>query len=801
MKVLLNSIDNYVLVLNSQQRITFCNDKLLRKLGFSEDEIYKYDILKLLKNQSYNDIKYLSSIKEEEKINIDLALKSKGNGDILFNADILIKKFEGKKSIFIIAKEITEKYYTKEDLEQILDNIPYSIWVKDKDSKYKYTNEKYAKLNKKDKQDIIGKYDYDLWDAKTSDYFKLIDNKVLKNKTAQEYEECINRGDGDEWFETYKAPIFDKEKNEEYVLGQTKNITLNKVLNRKAENKFEKISQLEEILSHGYNKMDNENLLQEFGQVIFENFKVDTLAIQIFSKDNKQFKNAVILGEFINILGKEEIDINDYNLKEMLKTNVVEGIKRFEEIKNPHIKEVMLKNNINYMGIYKIMYKDEILGLLSIYYKEKDKVIIIRDDYVKSICNQMGIYLKNKYLLEDLSVELKNRKELERDLQDFVDISVDLVGKFTIDGKIIEINNKWIQTLGWTEDEFRNKNILDLVHPNDLLPSIETVYNQENISGYNTNRMLCKDGTYKNFKWNYKIIRDKHIIVATARDITKEIEEEKKKQKLEETIKLESFKNEFFANLSHEFKTPLNIILSSIQLLNKRMERDNIEEDNIYRRYSRLIRQNSYRLLRLVNNLIDITRIDSNYYELQLENCNIVNIIENITLSVAQYIEDKGINLIFDTNYEEQIIACDQDKIERILLNLLSNAVKYTNRGGEIFVNLIVENNKVIISVKDSGIGIEEEKLQSIFERFKRVDDVLSRRCEGSGIGLSLVKALVELHDGKIDVNSEVNKGTEFIFEIPITLVESKEVNLLTDYSYDNIQIEKCNIEFSDIYS
>ncbi len=165
-------------------------------------------------------------------------------------------------------------------------------------------------------------------------------------------------------------------------------------------------------------------------------------------------------------------------------------------------------------------------------------------------------------------------------------------------------------------------------------------------------------------------------------------------------------------------------------------------------------------------------------------------------MSVSDYIKSKGVNIIFDTDDEERIIAVDADKIERIMLNLLSNAVKFTDKGGEILVN--IEN--VRISVKDSGIGIPEEKIKLIFDRFAQVDNSLIRNKEGSGIGLSLVKLLIEMHGGYIKVNSTVGEGSEFIVELPVTLTQSNEMESLDYYNCDN-KIEKILIEFSDIYS
>ena len=223
---------------------------------------------------------------------------------------------------------------------------------------------------------------------------------------------------------------------------------------------------------------------------------------------------------------------------------------------------------------------------------------------------------------------------------------------------------------------------------------------------------------------------------------------------MEESLHVENIKNEFFANISHEFKTPLNIILASLQVINHNIFNKNIKfsKDFNLKKYTNSIKQNSYRLLRLANNLIDITKIDSGYYEIQPKNCNIVSIIEDITISVAQYMKDKGIDLIFDTSFEEIIISCDPDKIERIMLNLLSNAVKYTKSPGIINVFIDKTEDTVIISVKDTGIGIPKENISIIFERFIQVDDTLTRKCEGSGIGLSLVQSLVQMHSGKIAV-------------------------------------------------
>ncbi len=297
-------------------------------------------------------------------------------------------------------------------------------------------------------------------------------------------------------------------------------------------------------------------------------------------------------------------------------------------------------------------------------------------------------------------------------------------------------------------------------------------------------------------------------ILSVIRDIT---ERKKWERMLSETLKhnkillaktmeVDSQRTEFFSNISHEFKTPLNVILGSIQLLESMKKNNELEGGNHIYKYVNIMKQNCYRLLRLINNIIDINKADNKFLEARFCNHDIVRIIEDITLSVAEFGKNKGITIIFDTEVEEKIIACDADKIERIMLNLLSNSIKYTESQGEILVNIFDKEDKINVSIKDTGIGIPNEKLKTIFDRFEQIEYSLGKRKEGSGIGLSLVKSFVELHNGRIWAESEVGVGTEFFMELPSKQISQEESNL-TYRDYSSNLVERINIEFSDIYS
>ena len=252
-------------------------------------------------------------------------------------------------------------------------------------------------------------------------------------------------------------------------------------------------------------------------------------------------------------------------------------------------------------------------------------------------------------------------------------------------------------------------------------------------------------------------------------------------------------KTHFISNISHELKTPINVIMSAIQLINY-----NTKESPSYSKNKNtlaIIDDNCKRLLRLINNLIDVQKHELDDTKLNLSAVNVVNLIEMLVTSVVPYAESKNLNLIFDTNKEDVILKVDSDKLERIILNLLSNAIKFSKPNGEIKVTLSFEDC-LYISVTDNGIGIAQENLNKIFDKFTQLDTSFSRKNEGSGIGLSIVKSFVLLHNGKISVKSELNKGTSFLIELPLTETSNIETE---DVSYDNLS-ENVKIELSDIY-
>lgn len=399
--------------------------------------------------------------------------------------------------------------------------------------------------------------------------------------------------------------------------------------------------------------------------------------------------------------------------------------------------------------------------------------------------------------------DITNKKRAEQERFRFFELSIDMLSIADFNGYFKELNPAWGEALGFTLSELMSNPFMNFVHPEDkdkTLSAFQDLKSGKSLINFE-NRFLCKEGSYRTLSWNAIPVQEHGLIYSVARDLTESKESERVKQLLNETLEYDKLKTEFLANISHELRTPLNIILSTLQLIDLYLKYDWGEAAlSNMSRHTKVMKQNCYRLLRLINNLIDITKIDSGYLELHPENHNIVSIVEDITMSVTEYAENKGISIIFDTNKEEILTACDPDKIERIILNLLSNAIKFTPQGGLITVNISSEKDTVLISIKDTGAGIPDDKLHLVFERFRQVDKLLTRRHEGSGIGLSLVKSLVEMHGGGISVKSEYGKGSEFIVKLPVKVLGDAVNEVYSNNLVMHNHVERLNIEFSDIY-
>lgn len=275
----------------------------------------------------------------------------------------------------------------------------------------------------------------------------------------------------------------------------------------------------------------------------------------------------------------------------------------------------------------------------------------------------------------------------------------------------------------------------------------------------------------------------------------KNLSKEELIKRVDELEKKTSMQENFLINISHDLRSPISVILSILQCIDSL----GYSVDNDYKRveHRRLIKRNSLKMIKLIDNLIDATKLDGNYYNFNKKNIDVINIIEGTISSIAKYARQKDIEIIFDTNVDECIMSMEAEALDRIVMNLTSNAIKFSPEGSKILINAMVNDNKLELSIKDNGAGIAKEEQEKIFSRFVQATKQKESASCGSGIGLDLVSNLTAALGGTIKLVSEEGSGSEFILVFPITINDNEGIckELIKK---DNV--EMLEIEFSDIY-
>ncbi len=288
---------------------------------------------------------------------------------------------------------------------------------------------------------------------------------------------------------------------------------------------------------------------------------------------------------------------------------------------------------------------------------------------------------------------------------------------------------------------------------------------------------------------NYFVVNNQRIIAAVSQEKAKTekalAETEQAMATIEEQanklIEMDQIKSQFFANISHEFRTPLTLIIGPLEDCLAGLAKPAQSQLEAMLR-------NCRRLLRLINQLLDISKLEAGGMKLLTKKGNLTQFLKGIVSSFAPSAERNGISLQIDADVDEVEIDFDEEKLEKVFSNLLSNSLKFTARGGKVLVSCTHDNRRgdgqddksVQVTVKDTGHGISKEELSFIFDRFRQADGSTTRAHEGTGIGLALVKDLVTLHGGRIDVSSEPGFGAEFTVTLPAKLQPQAETERAT---------------------
>ncbi|MFZ3576325.1 two-component system histidine kinase PnpS [Virgibacillus sp. DJP39] len=232
-----------------------------------------------------------------------------------------------------------------------------------------------------------------------------------------------------------------------------------------------------------------------------------------------------------------------------------------------------------------------------------------------------------------------------------------------------------------------------------------------------------------------------------------------------ELKKLELMRKDFVANVSHELKTPITSIKGFAETLIESKENN----PEVLDKFHKIIFDESERLQLLIQDLLTLSNLEKSEFELKVTEFDLVKVVDEVVAIIGQQAKMKKLNLTVDIE-NKLMIKADKEQIKQVLINLLANAVSYTPENGEIKLEVKKTEEYIHVSIKDTGIGIEKNAIPRLFERFYRVDKARSRNTGGTGLGLAIVKHIVEVHDGKISVDSEINKGSTFHVYIPTNL-------------------------------
>lgn len=706
--------------------------------------IYKIIIKKNLINP------YLDILQNNEKIEHQNIVES--------NANVILEKMKE------LQEGINEKLVYKEELYQsILESTPNGIVIFDKDGEIKEYNESFRKIvnSKGDMLDDISK--------NIMDYSKFIKNAVdvCKEKISIDDEIITNKN------KIYKCSYYFNSKDESCVcnlldITQEKNIS-KQLLNLKEE---------------------YEDLINNVGVPVYI-FDGEENIIN-YTKSYKEFFDQIdlYLGE-----DNENIDIDEKNTYKIFEDDL--DIYNESRRMTKKAKDDSELNNDGYLRYRVIDHLGNILWIESrtkIFYDHNKKFILKSYDNITEYIKAKEYLKKTNKLYESLLDSVPEAIYLEDlDNNTYAFVNKKFKDIFDINDNVSELG-LCRQDLMRVHPEYEDISLEGLVRIKD-----NKISDYENIKYINmSGEIIDSKSASIPFMLDNKVY--KLTIIKDMNDI-KNLEN--LRVKIQERRKIDKMKMEFFVNMSHELKTPLNLIFTSTQLIENLLEQGKINDfDNKISKHVSLTNQNSYRLLKIISDLIDFTKMESGYYKLRMENKNIVSLVEDITMSVVTYAKSKDINLIFDTEIEELVMSVDINAIERILLNILSNAIKFTESGGNIYVNLFERDNKIDIEIKDTGIGIEEDKINLIFERFNNVNKGFIGNVYGSGIGLSMVKSMINLIQGEVKVESKYGEGTKFT--ITLNINELNQCNSIQEkeyYNKNNSNVERLIVDMTDIYN
>jgi PAS domain S-box-containing protein len=422
------------------------------------------------------------------------------------------------------------------------------------------------------------------------------------------------------------------------------------------------------------------------------------------------------------------------------------------------VARTMEKEGVISVAMIPIVSKQRAMGFIAVGSKKFHKFTKREIRLLSAFSSQLGSALENAQLYDEVNKE-------KAYIENLVDNAGDAIISTDVEDRILTWNHGAEVIFGYSKEETIGQSLAILL-TSRLKAELEEIRDKVRLTGVLRNlevRRMRKDGMIIETSLAVSPIRDKDDNVIGFLHLARDITEKKRyEQRLKE---LDQMKSAFVSNVSHELRTPLTAIKASADNMLDRLLGD-LNEKQVG--YLTRIKSNTDRLARLINDLLDLSTIEAGKINLRLMNLPLVALVREATESLRPVATEKLIHLKVVSADPRAIAWADRDKVIQVLMNLIGNALKFTPLRGKVTV-AVTRNDPawMQISVADSGPGIPVEEVNNVFGRFYQIDQAGKQKTQGTGLGLAISKALVEMHGGKIWVESELGKGSAFCFTVP----------------------------------